>query len=155
MRSIYLIVGLILLAGCATAVKRDAKCLSRLTPGYLAAQQELTEGGSGRRSSVQITVLNPAFQTGTRHHVALEWYPKVYGRLATRLEEAQMLSETRWILAAYPPALIFYPIIRWNIHTVMWDGTDPDAGSDPINLFCASRFADDTPLMGPNQAQPE
>lgn len=130
MRGACCILGLVVLTGCATALKRDAECLARLTPDYLAAQD------------------SPASR------LALEWYPRVYERLASRLEEEQILSEVRWVLAAHPPSLIFYPIIRWNIHSVMWDGLDPEAGSDPLNQFCTARLAEETAPAEPGALQP-
>lgn len=140
MKGACLILGLIALTGCATALKRDAECLARLTPGYLSAQQELTH-------------ISRFSQARTRHHQVLEWYPRVYERLATRLEEEQILSEVRWVLAGNPPSLIFYPIIRWNIHHGLWDGTDPDAGSDPVNQFCATQLAHDASSAEPTEVQ--
>ncbi len=174
-----LFLGLLLLTGCATALKRDAKCLAHLTPGYLSAQQELTsidaqwrEAGytaslvpSPSRNSDLLLGKRPAqavaedsyasrlSQARNRHHQVLEWYPRVYERMATRLEEEQILSEVRWVLLGNPPSLIFYPIIRWNIHSVMWDGTDPDAGSDPVNQFCATQLVEDTPAKEPRGTQ--
>ena len=75
-----------------------------------------------------------------RHQSTLDWYGRVYDRLRTRLEEEQMLSDVRLVLLT-GPGLIFYPIIRWNIHSVMWDGYDPDADSDSITLYCTDRLS--------------
>jgi len=75
-----------------------------------------------------------------RHQSTLDWYGRVYDRLRTRLEEEQILSDVRLVLLT-GPALILYPIIRWNIHSVMWDGHDPDADSDSITLYCTDRLS--------------
>lgn len=76
----------------------------------------------------------------TRHQPTLLWYGRVYERWRTRLDEEQILSEVRMILLP-GPGVVFYPVIRWNIHAVFWDGADPDADSDPITRFCTDRLA--------------
>lgn len=75
-----------------------------------------------------------------RHRPTLEWYGRVMERFRTRLDEEQILSEVRMVLMT-GPELIFYPIVRWNVHSVMWDGTDPDAESDPVTRYCSDRLA--------------
>jgi hypothetical protein len=70
----------------------------------------------------------------------MAWYGRVYDRFRTRLEEDQLLSETRAVLLTNP-AIIFYPIVRWNIRTVLWDGTDPDVDTDAVTRFCLARLA--------------
>lgn len=76
----------------------------------------------------------------TRLRPTLRWYDRVYERWRTRLDEEQILSDVRMILLP-GPGVIFYPVIRWNIHSVFWDGADPDADSDPITRFCTDRLA--------------
>lgn len=76
----------------------------------------------------------------TRYQEVRAWYDKVQERFRTRLQEEEILSEVRWTLLT-GPALIFYPIIRWNVRSVLWDATDPDAASDPITQYCAGRIA--------------
>ncbi len=75
-----------------------------------------------------------------RHRDTMTWYGRVYNRFRTRLEEDQLLSETRAVLFMNP-AIIFYPIVRWNIRSVLWDGIDPDADTDPVTRFCQTRLA--------------
>lgn len=75
-----------------------------------------------------------------RHRDTMTWYGRVYDRFRTRLEEDQLLSETRAVLLT-TPAIIFYPIVRWNIRTVLWDGIDPDADTDTVTRFCRARLA--------------
>ena len=89
-----------------------------------------------------------------RHQSTVDWYGRVYDRLRTRLEEEQILSDVRLVLLT-GPGLIFYPIIRWNIHSVMWDGHDPDADSDSITLYCADRLSKVTALPEPASVQME
>jgi hypothetical protein len=71
----------------------------------------------------------------TRSQAMVDWYNRIYQRLRTRIEERQMLTEAFWALAT-GPGLIFYPFVHWNVHSVMWDGTDPDAASDPVTQYC-------------------
>jgi len=89
-----------------------------------------------------------------RHQSTVDWYGRVYDRLRTRLEEEQILSDVRLVLLT-GPGLIFYPIIRWNLHSVMWDGHDPDADSDSITLYCADRLSNVTALPEPASVQME
>lgn len=76
----------------------------------------------------------------TRYQQVRAWYDKVQERFRTRLQEEQILSDVRWTLLT-GPALIFYPIIRWNVRSVLWDATDPDADSDPVTQYCTNRLA--------------
>jgi hypothetical protein len=70
----------------------------------------------------------------------LDWYDKVYKRVRTRMDEEEILTEVGAVLITNP-GVIFYPVIRWNIHTVFWDGADPDAETDPVTKFCSDRLA--------------
>jgi hypothetical protein len=70
----------------------------------------------------------------------LDWYDRVYRRLSNRIEEDQILTEAGLVLLA-TPAVIFYPIVRWNVRTVLWDGADPDAATDPVTAYCTERLA--------------
>ena len=67
-------------------------------------------------------------------------YDKVYQRVRTRTDEEEILSEVRMVLLAGPASLVLYPIIRWNVRSVLWDGADPDADTDPVTRFCAGRL---------------
>lgn len=154
--------------GCATALKRDGRCLASLTPDYLAAQEELQDlEGTWRALLRQEAVLasrRPAFspldpgdaidpaarqvsdaytrlqEARRRHHPTLDWYGKVYRRVQMRIEEDRVLTDVQTVLLP-TPAVLFYPVIRWNIHSVMWDGTNPDDETDPITRFCAARLS--------------
>jgi len=100
----------------------------------LAARQEQARRAEGRAYA-------ELMDAKVRHRPTLEWYGKVYERFRTRLDEEQILSEVRLVLVA-GPGVIFYPIVRWNVHSVMWDGTDPDAESDPVTRYCADRLSE-------------
>jgi hypothetical protein len=76
----------------------------------------------------------------SRHRPLLTWYNKVYERVRTRTDEEEILSDVRLLLVT-GPGVVFYPLIRWNIHSVFWDGADPDAESDPVTRYCAERLA--------------
>lgn len=82
-----------------------------------------------------------------RHQPLLVWYDKVYERVRTRMDEEAILSDVRLVLITNP-GVIFYPLIRWNIHSVFWDGADPDAESDPVTRYCTDRLAQMTALAG-------
>jgi hypothetical protein len=71
-----------------------------------------------------------------RYQPVLDWYHRVYHRVRLRMEEEQLLSEVFWTLLP-GPGIVFYPVVRWNLHSVTWDGVDPDDKSDPIRQFCA------------------
>jgi hypothetical protein len=161
----------VLLAGCATGLKRDGECLASLTPEYLDAQDELArleaswrealrrrDAGLNRptapfpASPVALTASAPltpdesasrAYQrlreTRTRYQPMFTWYDRVYQRVQVRLDEERVLSDLRMVLLT-GPGVVFYPVIRWNVRSVFWDGVDPDSESDPVTRFCADRL---------------
>ncbi len=72
----------------------------------------------------------------TRH-----WYDRVYRRLQMRIEERQILSQSFMVLAGGGlGALAFYPVVWWNVHSVFWEGMDPDHVSDPVTRYCQERL---------------
>jgi hypothetical protein len=74
-----------------------------------------------------------------RHLETAEWYGRVARRVQTRVEEDEMLNPVLGTLLT-STAIVFYPIIRWNVRSVLWDGVDPDAPDDPVQVYCASRL---------------
>jgi hypothetical protein len=178
-----LALAVILLAGCATSLKREGQCLASLTPDYLHAQEELASleaswHRSLARRDAELNGTRPWLLTSTafrhdqslspppgapapahydpaggdsreayrrliearsRHRPLLVWYDKVYERVRTRTDEEEILSDVRLLLIT-GPGVVFYPLIRWNIHSVFWDVTDPDAESDPVTRYCAARL---------------
>ena len=68
-----------------------------------------------------------------------EWYTRVARRVQTRVEEDEMLTPVLGALIT-STAIVFYPVIRWNVRSVLWEGVDPDAADDPIQVFCTTRL---------------
>lgn len=151
----------ILLAGCATALKHEGRCLASLTPDYLKAQEELEYLEASWHASMlrRDAALNRLsadprqedlpdataayrrlVEAKASHRPMLDWYDKVYKRVRIRMDEEEILTEVGAVLITNP-GVIFYPVIRWNIHTVFWDGADPDAETDPVTKFCSDRLA--------------
>ena len=82
---------------------------------------------------------NRLVEAKSRRHETFSWYDRVVRRFRTRVEEDEMLSQARTVLMAWP-GIVFYPIVRWNVRSVLWDGIDPDAETDPVTHFCAGRL---------------
>ena len=74
-----------------------------------------------------------------RHGEASKWYGLVARRVQTRIEEDDMLYPVLGMLAT-SNAIVLYPLVRWNVRSVLWDGTDPDAEDDPVQRFCTARL---------------
>jgi hypothetical protein len=144
-------------AGCAAVPALEHRCFESLTAEYLAAQDEWLARDAAWRTASQ-RLATSANGIGQAEHQAawqqlqeararlapvMLWYDRLYERLRVRAEEEEILSETRLLLFAGPTAL-FYPLVRWNLHQVLWDGTDPDAASDPITRYCTERLAADS-----------
>lgn len=79
-----------------------------------------------------------------RQKDSAEWYGRVARRVQTRVEEDDMLYPVLGTLVT-STAIVFYPIIRWNVRSVLWDGVDPDAADDPVQVFCATRLERESP----------
>lgn len=154
MKESRLLIFAILLAGCATALDRERQCFDGLTTEYLTAQEELLELEAAWRTSsrqadtvaddagrVDIRLAQQRLQEArTRLQPTLDWYERLYERLRLRSEEEELLAGTRLLLLTGPAAL-FYPIVRWNLREVLWDGADPDADTDPVRRYCMDRLA--------------
>jgi hypothetical protein len=74
-----------------------------------------------------------------RHGEASKWHALVARRVQTRIEEDEMLYPVLSMLAT-STAIVIYPLVRWNVRSVLWDGADPDAEDDPVQRFCAARL---------------
>jgi hypothetical protein len=83
-----------------------------------------------------------------RQKETMEWYGRVARRVQTRVEEDDMLNPVLGTLVT-STAIVFYPIIRWNVRSVLWDGVDPDAADDPVRVFCTTRLEQETPSLHP------
>ena len=73
------------------------------------------------------------------HGQASKWYGLVARRVQTRIEEDEMLYPVLGMLAT-STAIVLYPLVRWNVRSVLWDGIDPDAEDDPVQRFCSARL---------------
>lgn len=154
MKESGLLILAILLAGCATALNRERQCFESVTAEYLTAQEELLKldtvwRATSRRADtladdavrIDSRIAHRQLQDArTRLWPTLEWYELLYDRLRLRAEEEEMLADTRLVLLTGPSAL-FYPVVRWNLRAVLWDGADPDAESDPVARYCTDRLA--------------
>jgi hypothetical protein len=161
MKESGLLVLAILLAGCATALDRERQCFESVTAEYLTAQEELLKldavwRATSRRADtladdaarVDIRIAHQRLQDArTRLQPTLEWYERLYDRLRLRSEEEEMLADTRLLLLT-GPAVLFYPVVRWNLRAVLWDGADPDAESDPVARYCTARLAHEKMELG-------
>jgi hypothetical protein len=78
-----------------------------------------------------------------RHGEATKWHRLVTRRVQTRIEEDEMLYPVLGMLAT-STAIVLYPLVRWNVRSVLWDGTDPDAEDDPVQRFCITRLGEAT-----------
>lgn len=169
MQRTSLLVVCLLLSGCATALKQEGRCLASLTPEYLRAQEELEELESAweasalqrdaelNRGETQYGLSGRAdaesahrrlIEARRAHRPLLDWYGKVYARVRTRMDEEAMLTDVGMVLITNP-GIVFYPVIRWNIHTVVWDGADPDADSDPVTRYCRDRLGREVATAAP------
>jgi hypothetical protein len=81
----------------------------------------------------------PLVAARARHGEAMKWHGLVMRRVQTRIEEDEMLYPVLGMLAT-STAIVLYPLVRWNVRSVLWDGTDPDAENDPVQRFCAARL---------------
>lgn len=172
MKLASLLVTGVLLAGCATALKHEGRCLASLTPDYLKAQEDLEQLEASWRASMLLRDTAPNGPSADRrqeglpdagasyrrfveakasYRPMLDWYDKVYRRVRTRMDEEEILTEVGAVLITNP-GVIFYPVIRWNIHTVFWDGADPDAETDPVTKFCSDRLAPMASAASPSVA---
>lgn len=84
-----------------------------------------------------------------RYHGSVDWYRRVSRRVQTRLDEDEMLYSTLGTLVASPMMLVFYPIVRWNVRSVLWDEGDPDSLDDPVRRFCTGLLEGIDPSNAP------
>jgi len=83
------------------------------------------------------------------HRQSVDWYRRVSRRVQTRLDEDEMLYSTLGTLVSSPIMLVFYPIVRWNVRSVLWDDGDPDSLDDPVRRFCTGRLEGVNPSNAP------
>lgn len=117
----------------------------------LISQQDSPVGGSQDVREEQ-ALYRRFVERRSRHRETIDWYGRVAHRVETRLEEDEMLYPVLGMLAT-STAIIFYPIVRWNVRSVLWDGVDPDAEDDPVQRFCAGRLAGDDSSSPPSPSE--
>jgi hypothetical protein len=161
LKTLLILAACLVLAGCATALKQEGRCLESLTPEYLKAQEELDHleaswHASSQRRNAELNTgvlveYRPAASSDSLedyrklvearavHGPLLKWYDRVYKRVRTRMDEEEILTNVQMVLITNP-GVVFYPLIRWNIHNVFWDGADPDAATDPVTQYCQERL---------------
>jgi hypothetical protein len=125
------------LASSATNSLRHAVSTSKVERTSIESDRE---GGRQTVPETERDAYAKLAEARTRHRTTVMWFEKVYTRIHTRLDEEAVLSQTLMTLVT-SPAVVFYPIIRWNIRSVFWDGTDPDAESDPVTKYCTDRLS--------------
>jgi hypothetical protein len=180
--ALLIVLVILALTGCATALKRDSRCLSALTVDVIQAHEELAALEAAWHASLRRRDLamdrprrpqpeggdSMAMQTAwrdtqesyarlqnakTRHQPLMTMYEKVYQRVRTRTEEEEILSEVRTFMLVGPASFVFYPIVRWNVRAVLWEDNDPDAPTDPVTTFCSMRVNEELPLSAPAGTQ--
>lgn len=92
------------------------------------------------RRSVEDDLSRQLIDQRARHRQSVDWYRRVSRRVQTRLDEDELLYSTLGTLAASPMSLLFYPVVRWNVRSVLWDEGDPDSPDDPVLRFCTNRL---------------
>lgn len=92
------------------------------------------------RRSVEDDLSRQLIDQRARHRQSVDWYLRVSRRVQTRLDEDELLYSTLGTLAASPMSLLFYPVVRWNVRSVLWDEGDPDSLDDPVRRFCTERL---------------
>lgn len=92
------------------------------------------------RRSVEDDLSRQLIDQRARHRQSVDWYRRVSRRVQTRLDEDELLYSTLGTLAASPMSLLFYPVVRWNVRSVLWDEGDPDSLDDPVRRFCTERL---------------
>jgi hypothetical protein len=90
-------------------------------------------------SDEERTLYHRTSDAHARYGEKVKWYRLVARRVQTRIEEDEMLYPLLGMLAT-PTAILVYPFVRWNVRSVLWDGVDPDAENDPVQIFCAARL---------------
>jgi hypothetical protein len=94
-------------------------------------------------SEEEETLYERVVASRARHGEASKWYGLVAQRVQTRIEEDDMLYPVLGMLAT-STAIVLYPLVRWNVRSVLWDGIDPDAEDDPVQRFCIARLGEAT-----------
>lgn len=118
-----------------------------------ALSQRIADTQAGRRGEIrhlsfrteaERTLYGSIVAARSRRADASKWLGLVAHRVQTRIEEDDMLYPVLGMLVT-STAIILYPLVRWNVRSVLWDGVDPDADDDPVQRFCAERLGEADP----------
>ena len=93
------------------------------------------------RTQEEMTIYGAMVAARSRHAYASKWLGVLARRVQTRMEEDDMLYPVLGMLVT-STGIILYPLVRWNVRSVLWDGVDPDADDDPVQRFCAARLGE-------------
>lgn len=131
---------------------RDSSVLSvlidnRYPSSSTVASDSLQGDGAGNRPpeiDEERTLYHRVAAAQARHRETVVWYGRVAHRVQTRIEEDDMLYPVLGMLAT-STGIVLYPLIRWNVRSVLWEGVDPDADDDPVQVYCAARLGHENP----------
>ena len=113
-------------------------------PSLVAVQALLRRGDFSHlsfRTEEERSLYGSLVSARSRRADASKWLGLVARRVQTRMEEDDMLYPVFGMLAT-STAIVLYPLVRWNVRSVLWDGADPDASDDPVQRFCAERLGE-------------
>lgn len=131
---------------------RDSSVLSVLidnrypSSGTVASDSLQGDGAGNRPPEIdeERTLYHRVAAAQARHRETVVWYGRVAHRVQTRIEEDDMLYPVLGMLAT-STGIVLYPLIRWNVRSVLWEGVDPDADDDPVQVYCAARLGHENP----------
>jgi hypothetical protein len=135
---------------------RDSSVLSvSLANGYPSSGTVASDSLQGEGAGNQLqevdeerTLYQRVVAAQSRHRETAVWYGRVAHRVQTRIEEDDMLYPVLGMLAT-STGIVLYPLIRWNVRSVLWEGIDPDAEDDPVQVYCAARLGHENPGSHP------
>jgi hypothetical protein len=131
--------------------RRDASLLYRLiADGYAPSGPDTPASSLSRNTDARAqedeeerALYRKVTAAQARLKVTRDWFRRVAQRVQTRMEEDEILYPVLGTLAT-STAIVFYPLIRWNTRSVLWEGEDPDADDDPVQVYCAMRLDHNT-----------
>ena len=132
-------------------LRRDASLLSQLiADGYAHSYIDIPRALASRSAGThpqdyeeERALYRQVSVAHARLKESREWYQRVMRRVQTRMEEDEILYPLLGTLAT-STAIVFYPIIRWNTRSLLWEGEDPDNDDDPVQTYCAFRVVQHT-----------
>lgn len=124
---------------------------NRYSSSISVASDSLQGEGAGNRLpeiDEERTLYQRVTAAQARHRETAVWYGRVAHRVQTRIEEDDMLYPVLGMLAT-STGIVLYPLIRWNVRSVLWEGIDPDAEDDPVQVYCTTRLGHEDPGFHP------